>query len=86
MLGTIFKQMKNSCRSTWKWISLISQFLLLSVTKLYKAETVCHDGSWITRVVPGDGSKILLLLQQLLGTLIAKYLMQKVRTSMKTCL
>ena len=44
------------------------------------------QGGWITELVPGLGSKMSLLLQQLLGTLIAKYLIQKVRMGMKTCL
>lgn len=53
---------------------------------LVKLHTMTVQGSWITGVVPGLGSKMPLLLQQLLDTLIAKYLIQKVKTDMKTCL
>lgn len=53
---------------------------------MLKLHAMMIQGSWVTRVVPGRGSKMSLLLQQLLGTLIAKYLIQKVRTSMKACL
>jgi len=42
------------------------------------------QGAWITGVVPYLSSKMSLLFQQLLGTLIAMYLTQKVRTGMKT--
>lgn len=43
MQSTIFKQMKNSCRSMWKHIWLILQFLLLPVTGLHNVKSTRHD-------------------------------------------
>lgn len=53
---------------------------------LLKLHTVTVQGSWITGIVPDLGSKMSLLLQQLLDTLIAKHLIQKAKMDMKTCL
>lgn len=64
MLSAIFKQMKNSCRTTRKCVCLTLQLLLLVSHKtLLKLHIMTVQGGQITGVVPGLGSKMSLLLQ-----------------------